>query len=217
MMTILTLAVIMLPGETLSIGDLRQGVLDRETAIQTFTMRAHLDTVLRDENKTISFQGSEELTIYAEPTGRIRYESSGLVHEQSGKRSEKVLGAYNGTEARSMRSLGADRFVVGEIDRNRSTVYMRVDPREFITWFFGKPVSVEIGLQGAALIGEEKWDGSLTYVVEVEHAPPLDTNILRKSRLLIDPSRGFAVVRRSVLARTPPATKVSFRCNRSQC
>jgi hypothetical protein len=197
--------IVSVAGPTLT--DLRQGVLDREAAIHSFTLSCHLDSIVRSPDGHLNLDGSEDIEVSAEVTGRLRYASSGTVHDAAGQRSEQVLGAFNGSEARSMQTRGSKTFRVGQIDPQRFGVSFRVDPLEFTTQYFGNPISFELLKPDTVCLGEDVWDGHPVQVVEVQHEPPEKGADYCKSRFWIDPSRGFAVVKRATLARRSPDEK----------
>ncbi len=199
------LVLMVLGGADPGIDDLRQGVMDREAAIRGFKLSCQINTFLRStDGKKISLSGLEHVTASADVGGRIRYESSGSVREERGDRQEAVLGAFDGNQARSMQTRGTDRFVVAVIDRTRSAVSFRLDPSEFVNQFFNEPVSNVLQRPNLIAVGKEAWDGRDAQVLETDYDPPEQGVDYRKVRFWIDPSRGFAVVKRAALARRSP-------------
>jgi len=206
-MVCLTFLAMTLSAVSPSLTELSQGVSDREKAIQAFSLSCHADTELREQSLQLTFVASEDVEVRADSGGRLRYESSGDVKDGNGARKDRTIGVFNGTEARSMRSLGADRFLVGQIDAAPSGLYTRFDPWEFVTAYFRKPVSSYLAQPKVSLIGTETWDGRAAQVVEIQHDLLPNGSDYRKSRFWIDPSRGFAVVKRATLARRTRADK----------
>jgi hypothetical protein len=187
-----------------SLSDLQQGVIDREAAIRGFRATCHIDTFADDPKTRLNLTASEDVKFSAEITGRLRYESSGDVKDQGIAKYEMVLGSFNGSEARSMRNLGAAQYAAAVVSRERSSVRFRVDPCEFVTSYFHEPISADLKSRNVTIVGRENWDGRPTVVVEVEYDPPPNSTDNRKSRFWIDPSRGFAVVRWAALTRISP-------------
>ena len=184
-----------------SVSDLRQGVLDREAAIHAFRLSGTLKTDLSLDGKAVGLSGTEHVDICAETGGRLRYESSGQIVNRGRVETERVLAAFNGSEARNMRSAGLDQYRIGEIDRTRGSLFFRIDPLEFVIRLFNRPISEELRRPAVVLVGQEIYDGRPSYVLEVSHAPPQKGADYKKTRFWVDPSRGFVVVKRAALAR----------------
>lgn len=66
-------------------------------------------------------------------------------------------------------------------------------PFDFTVTHAGESISGILELYGGKVVGEEEWEGRTVIAVEIE---PIITESQHKSDFLIDPARGFSVVRR---------------------
>jgi hypothetical protein len=187
-----------------TVDELRRGVAAQEAALRSFKLSCHIDTLVSYNGKNIAFVASEDVEIIGDLDGRIRYESSGTIEKDSGTpgvtRTEKVLGVFNGKEARNLRTLN-EVGRVGVIDRVRTAAGCRTDFLEFFATYHHEPVSACLNRPNLVRLDDDTWDGRPVQVVETSFDTPPGKSKSYKYRLWIDPARGFAVVKRASLVR----------------
>ncbi|MCH7725305.1 MAG: protein kinase, partial [Planctomycetes bacterium] len=106
--------------------------------------------------------------------------------------------AFDGKVAHSMSAYEDGDFSFGSIDGYMG--WHGINPQEFTTHYFGKPISTYLLRPGSSVVRQVMWDDRKVTIVETA---PRGTRDKRKYRFWIDPERRV-VVRRTIMAQFKP-------------
>jgi hypothetical protein len=189
-------------GAAPTIDDIRQGVRDAEGQIKNFSVTIRRETAARP------FQGDRfgamsqkiECTIICtfDHGGRFKYDIRGPVLQSNGAVSPPVFwrGSYDGSTHKE--ETGEERPIRGTVSSQPRPVSWGFDPQDLFYTMLGERIATTLEQTGCRVTGEETFEGRK--VVAVETAPRTGVDKLRrKYRLIVDPVRGFAAVRREAL------------------
>jgi hypothetical protein len=113
------------------------------------------------------------------------------------------MGAYDGACMKKME--GGATFDTGSVFLERTYLPWRIDPCNFATNFFDKPVSEWLSKRSGQIVGETLWEG--TPVILVETDVEETCGLFQKLQFWIDTKKGFAVVKKLGLLQYPPDEK----------
>jgi hypothetical protein len=129
----------------------------------------------------------------------VRADKTRLEHE------EEIEAAFDGKRGRWIqitRRPGGDLVHIRQLDSPRT--YAMFSPLDVTVRYLGKPITQILSQADAAIADSKTWEDRPVIVVEARVAKSPASTAEFKTRLWIDPSRGFAVVRRQSVARYAP-------------
>ena len=204
-------------GTDLDIADVRDGVRKLEQRIANLSVTCETESVnhFRDQSgkppkKGLIEDDAKDLvnmvvsTWVVDSSGRMWQKHSGKstairddgTRIQHKTETEAVFDGQFGHAA-----IHRDDNGVSVKDFDSPRTYYTLSPLDFTVRHLGTPVSQILLQEDAKIAGSEKWEGRTVIAAEARVAKQPAGTIEYKTRLLIDPSLGFAVVRRQSLAR----------------
>ena len=181
-----------LPAQLPPIEDLIRGLEDAEKSIANFSVTSHIEALSRPREGAVGAERTDSLvaTYTVDSADRSRYRVSSATPAPDGGR-EETIETFDGEEFRAV--MTADQASRGKLSATADDRTWQVNPWDYTTKFHGLSVREMIRTQGVESYSEDRWENRLVLKVVCKPAKPAGT---MKNEFWIDPSRGFAVVRK---------------------
>jgi hypothetical protein len=189
----------------IKVDDLLRALKDVEREVQSLSVTSRIEVLHRyfpgNADKEVKLSVTEKVIV--DVNGRCRVETQGQSFKDAAVPvvyPEISLAVFDGHLGKMM--YGSERYTQGIVAPDRSRISLRMDPRNVVSHYFGKPISQTLTEGSARIAGEVDWDGHKVLLFETK--PNRNAHDERKYRFLVDPSLNFAVVKRAIAIRFPP-------------
>jgi hypothetical protein len=191
---------------------LRQELEKREAALKAFSVTVDIMGQLFTGDRSSSL-AKETWTIDGDPTSqekpgcRVRKQRQVRRTTPDGKTSEsRSLAVYDGREMRSLNGSVDGRWRRGRASKHWWEAFRGsgAEPRGFLTHYDYEPCSHFVSKNPTRIVGHADWKGRSVVQIESGPFPWKENGWSGKVQLLIDPKRGFALVRQSTLVQCGP-------------
>lgn len=196
-------------GDRYSLEDVLHGLEDAEKNLVNFSVTSRIETLQVPRAGDGEGTKARSIATYTVTSdGKSRYKCD-LLGQPDGIQSS-LIETFDLREFRSVAGYGPEgklfeRYTQGKISAKGSDRSWPVDPWDYTTKFTGLSV---VGLLKEFGVEEfdpaTRWEGrSVVRIVR----KPIHTDQEYKSQYLVDPERGFAIVRKASLVRSTPASE----------
>lgn len=179
--------------------EILEAIADHDAAITSFSVQLDIDSA--------SFSDAAQIgscvwrhTLICDRVGRYRIEGERHGNAAAPRREIQVFDGQTRREAFGERGTLSN----GMIGQRAVPFFLPLDPFEIVWQYQGLATSAYLEKRGAVAIGETAWEDrpAERRRVWVLETPPINgqDGITRKAQVYVDHGRGFAVVRRAMLA-----------------
>jgi hypothetical protein len=194
--------------------DLLSGIREGEEALRAFSVISHfnIQQMMRiggadraaPEFRETTRSDTVHFTVDARGRGRCEAEGnipSGI--EEGGQAPRRLVKAFDGTVTRRMS--GRTAYVEGHVSAGDGNLFEPCNPREFVTHYFGEPVSHILSTSGFTVVGQANHYGRSVLLVETNPTTgyPEVPDVQQKYIFLIDEERHFQIVKKALAFRYP--------------
>jgi hypothetical protein len=196
---------------TPSVEDVVQGLEDAERNLANFSVTSRVESLQMPWGREGKQETQRYVATYSvDSSDRSRYRLEQL--DERGNVIKLAYEVFDGSEFRSATGVGTpqkaavERLQTGRISGTKSDRSWLVDPWDMTTKFTGYPISDLIKAHQVEALEEAEWEGRS--VLRLTTRPiQMGSGDALKGEYLIDPARGFAVVRKASLVRSKTDAK----------
>lgn len=179
-----------------------KAIADVRESLQSFRVECRMTQVRRIPDTEQDVRQSVKATFWTDASSRVRCESQ---FEQTGQGAGSPSGrmevaVFDGQSVRRM--AGGAKFEEAVAEPHVAAAYPQgLNPREFISDLEYQPLADLLASRGTPTVSEATWQDRKVVVLEM----PAVENVGREwsGRVLLDPERGFSVVKTASVVRYP--------------
>jgi hypothetical protein len=203
---IVMMGVVLLRGQNPSVEDIARGMRDTFSNLDSYSVTSTFELVYRPVAPSGKSTPLKSVVTQAiERSGRVklhRYGESFTTLDDGELKvyKEEVAAVFDGTTAWVLE--GEDeKFSFGLITHRRDAIPKKVDPWDYFTNYSGYRVDDLFAFGKSTVTGKAKWDGDTVLTIETLLEP--EAEYQRKFQFMVNPTYGFAPVRRASLVQFP--------------